>query len=135
MEIDELLNDLVWVYLKEPDDFLKVRETLSRIGIASFKEHTLTQTAHILHKQGHYAIVHFKQLFLLDRKPSDFTQEDRARLNTIANLLQEWGLVELVDPEKSAAPVAPLSMINIVRYKEKSQWTFVTKYSIGKKRY
>lgn len=135
MEIEELLDDLIWVTLAEPDDFLKVRETLSRIGIASFKERTLTQTAHILHKQGQYAIVHFKQLFLLDRKPSDFTQEDRARLNTIANLLQEWGLIELVDPKKTEAPVAPLSAVNIVRYKEKSQWTFVTKYSIGKKRY
>jgi hypothetical protein len=135
MEIEELLNDLVWVKLAEPDDFLKVRETLSRIGIASFKERTLTQTAHILHKQGQYAIVHFKQLFLLDRKSSDFTYEDRARLHTIANLLEEWGLVEIIDRTKTADPVAPLSSINIVRYKEKANWTFVTKYSIGKKRY
>lgn len=143
MEIEDVLDDLIWVKLSEPDDFLKVRETLSRIGIkgavydvdGNFKERTLTQTAHILHKQGQYAIVHFKQLFLLDRKQSDFTEEDRARLNTIANLLQEWGLIELVDPDKSASPVAPLSAITIVRYKEKGQWTFVTKYSIGKKRY
>lgn len=128
------MDDLIWVTLKEPDDFLKVRETLSRIGVASKKDKTLYQSCHILHKQGKYAIIHFKQLFLLDGKKSDFSDEDRARLNTIANLLAEWKLVTLVDPRKSADPVAPLSQIKIISHKEKNDWILVTKYNIGKKR-
>jgi hypothetical protein len=122
------------VQLKEPDDFLKVRETLSRIGVASKKDRTLYQSAHILHKQGRYFIIHFKQLFLLDGKKSDFSDEDRSRLNTIANLLAEWKLVKLVDSRKSADPVAPLSQIKIISHKEKNDWSLVTKYNIGKKR-
>jgi len=129
---EDLLNSFIWVTLKEPDDFLKVRETLSRIGVASRKEKTLYQSAHILHKQGRYALVHFKQLFLLDGKKSDFSLDDQARLNTIANLLHEWGLVELVDPDKSKEPTAPLSQIKIISHKEKSEWVLVTKYTIGK---
>lgn len=128
------LNELVEVTLPNPDNFLKVRETLSRIGVASKKDNTLYQSCHILHKQGKYYIVHFKQLFLLDGKQSDFVEDDRARLNTIANLLYEWELVDLVDEDKSASPVAPLSQIKIISHKEKSNWNLVAKYNIGKKR-
>ena len=128
------IRELVEVTLPDPDSFLKVRETLSRIGVASKKEKILYQSCHILHKQGKYYIVHFKQLFLLDGKSSDFSDEDRGRLNTIANLLDEWELVSLVDVDKSREPVAPLSLIKIIPYKEKSEWNLVTKYNIGKKR-
>jgi hypothetical protein len=124
----------VEVTLPNPDNFLKVRETLSRIGVASKKDKTLFQSCHILHKQGKYYITHFKQLFLLDGKQSDFTEDDRARLNSIANLLDEWKLVELVDVQKSSEPVAPLSQIKIISHKEKSEWNLVAKYNIGKKR-
>lgn len=128
------LDELIEVTLREPDDFLKIRETLSRIGVASKKDRTLYQSCHILHKQGRYFVIHFKQLFLLDGKKSDFSDEDRARLNTIANLLAEWKLLTLVDPKKSADPVAPLSQIKIISHKEKNDWILVTKYNIGKKR-
>ena len=128
------INELVEVTLPNPDNFLKVRETLSRIGVASKKDKTLYQSCHILHKQGRYYIVHFKQLFLLDGKQSDFVEDDRARLNTIANLLSEWELVSLVDENKSAEPVAPLSQIKIISHKEKTDWNLVAKYNIGKKR-
>lgn len=128
------LSELIEVRLPDPDNFLKVRETLSRIGVASKKDKTLYQSCHILHKQGRYYIIHFKQLFLLDGKSSDFSDEDKARLNTIANLLKEWNLVELVDARKSAEPVVPLSYIKIISYKEKNEWNLVTKYSIGKKK-
>ena len=128
------LDELIEVRLSEPDDFLKVKETLSRIGVASKKEKTLYQSCHILHKQGKYYIVHFKQLFLLDGKTSDFSEEDRGRVNTISNLLAEWGLVSLVDESKSEDPIAPLSQIKIISHKEKTEWNLVTKYNIGKKR-
>lgn len=128
------LNELIEVRLSEPDDFLKVKETLSRIGVASKKEKTLYQSCHILHKQGKYYIVHFKQLFLLDGKSSDFSDEDRGRVNTIANLLAEWKLVTLVDESKSEQPITPLSQIKIIPHKEKLEWNLVTKYNIGKKR-
>ena len=128
------IKELIEVTLPEPDNFLKVRETLSRIGVASRKDQTLYQSCHILHKQGKYYILHFKQLFLLDGKNSDFSEDDRARLNTIANLLHEWELVDLVDEDKSSNPVAPLSQIKILSHKEKNDWTLVTKYTIGKKR-
>lgn len=128
------IKELVEVTLPNPDNFLKVRETLSRMGVASKKDKTLYQSCHILHKQGKYYIVHFKQLFLLDGKQSDFTEDDRARLNTIANLLHEWELVELVSEQKSSEPVAPLSQIKIISHKEKSEWNLVAKYNIGKKR-
>jgi Bacteriophage translational regulator len=128
------IRELVEVTLPNPDNFLKVRETLSRMGVASKKDKTLYQSCHILHKQGKYYIVHFKQLFLLDGKQSDFTEDDRARLNTIANLLHEWELVELVSDQKSADPVAPLSQIKIISHKEKNEWNLVAKYNIGKKR-
>lgn len=128
------IEELIEVTLAEPDDFLKVKETLSRIGVASKMEKTLYQSCHILHKQGRYYITHFKQMFLLDGKKSDFSDEDRGRLHTIANLLQEWKLVKLVDPEKSKSPVSPISQIKIIPHKEKGNWTLVTKYSIGKKK-
>lgn len=128
------INELVEVTLPNPDNFLKVRETLSRIGVASKKDKTLYQSCHILHKQGKYYIIHFKQLFLLDGKQSDFTEDDRARLNTIANLLCEWELVNLVNEQKSSDPVAPLSQIKIISHKEKHEWNLVAKYTIGKKR-
>lgn len=128
------ISELVEVTLPNPDNFLKVRETLSRIGVASKKDKTLYQSCHILHKQGRYYIVHFKQLFLLDGKQSDFVEDDRARLNTIANLLHEWELISLVIEDKSAVPVAPLSQIKIISHKEKSDWNLVAKYNIGKKR-
>jgi hypothetical protein len=128
------LEELVEVKLTEPDDFLKIRETLSRIGVASKKDRTLYQSCHILHKQGKYYLVHFKELFLLDGKRSDFSEDDVARRNTIANLLAEWNLLELVDPKKSSDPVATLGQIKIISHKEKNDWSLVTKYNIGKKR-
>jgi len=128
------LEELIEVTLSEPDDFLKIRETLSRIGVASKKDRTLYQSCHILHKQGKYYIVHFKQLFLLDGKHSDFSDDDRGRLNAIANLLAEWNLLKLVDSKKSSDPVSPLSQIKIISHKEKNDWSLVTKYTIGKKR-
>jgi len=128
------LNELVEVKLSNEDDFLKIRETLSRIGIASKKDKTLYQSCHILHKQGRYYIVHFKELFLLDGKKSDFSEEDKARRNTIANLLHEWELLDLVDEDKTNDPVLPINMIKIIAYKEKNDWTLITKYNIGKKR-
>ena len=122
------------VTLKTADDFLKVRETLTRVGVASKKSDTLFQSCHILHKQGKYYITHFKELFALDGKPTDFTDDDKARRNTITNLLAEWGLVNLVQPEKSAEPIAPLSQIKVIPHSQKSDWELVTKYNIGKKR-
>ena len=127
------LETLVEVKLKSDEDFLKVRETLTRIGVASKKEKKLYQSCHILHKQGQYYIVHFKELFALDNKPSNFSEEDVGRRNTIANLMAEWGLVDLVDANKSKEPVAAISQIKIIPFKEKSEWELVTKYNIGRK--
>ena len=127
------IKELIEVKLLEPDDFLKIKETLTRIGVASKKEKTLYQSCHILHKQGHYYVVHFKQMFMLDGKKSDFSDDDRARLNTIANLLHEWELLDLVDENKSKSPVAALSQIKILTHKEKADWKLVTKYTVGKK--
>lgn len=129
-----MLDSLVEVKLKDEDDFLKVRETLTRIGVASKKDQKLYQSCHILHKQGRYYIVHFKELFLLDGKPSNFSEEDKSRRNTIANLIAEWGLVDLVDSQKTKEPVAALSQIKVLPYKEKDDWELVTKYNIGKKK-
>lgn len=126
------LDDLIEVELSQQDDFLKVRETLTRIGIASKKDNTLYQSCHILHKKGKFYIIHFKQLFLLDGKPSNFTTEDHGRLNTIANLLHDWNLVKLVDPNKSKDPIASLAQIKILAHKEKNNWNLVQKYTIGK---
>lgn len=128
-----ILDTLVEVTLSQQDDFLKIKETLTRIGVASKKDKTLYQSCHILHKQGKYYIVHFKELFALDGKPSNFSDEDKGRRNTIANLLAEWELVKLVDEVKTSDPVTPLSMIKILPYGEKPNWDLVTKYSIGKR--
>ena len=119
------------IKLGEPDDFLKIRETLSRIGVASRKERKLYQSCHILHKQGRYYIVHFKELFALDGKPTNLSQNDIERRNTIAGLLEDWGLVEVLGLSE---PRAPLSQIKIISFKEKDEWTLETKYNIGKKR-
>jgi len=116
--------------LIEPDNFLKVRETLTRIGIASRKDNKLFQSCHILHKQGRYFIVHFKELFALDGKQSDISMSDIERRNCIAELLQDWGLLKILDKSK-AEPKASLSQIKVVSYKEKSEWELVPKYNIG----
>ena len=124
-------EQMLEISLKEPDDFLKVRETLSRIGVASRKERKLYQSCHILHKQGRYFIVHFKELFALDGKQTNLSENDIARRNTIAKLLADWDLVEVLGvPE----PVAPLSQIKVLSYREKEDWTLETKYNIGKKK-
>lgn len=120
------------VTLNEPDDFLKVRETLTRIGVASRKENKLFQSCHILHKQGRYFIVHFKELFLLDGKKSNLEENDIARRNTIAQLMSDWGLITIEDGEK-AKPLAPLRQIKIIPYKEKENWELCPKYNIGSK--
>ena len=124
-------DQMLEVALKEPDDFLKVRETLSRIGVASRKERKLYQSCHILHKQGKYYIVHFKELFALDGKETNLSENDIARRNTIAKLLNDWNLVGV---EGKIEPVAPLSQIKILSFKEKDEWTLETKYNIGKKK-
>jgi len=126
------LSELVEVKLNDKDDFLKIKETLSRIGIASKKDKTLYQSCHILHKQGKYYIVHFKEMFLLDGKGSNFTDDDKARRNTIANLLHDWELLDLIDEAKTKELVAPISHIKIIPHKQKGEWTLVTKYTIGK---
>lgn len=128
------VDNLLEVRLKQEDDFLKVRETLTRIGVASRKDKTLYQSCHILHKKGKYYIVHFKELFALDGKPTDFTDNDLARRNTIANLLEEWGLIKIVNTDSAKDIIAPLSQIKIIAYKERDEWQLTTKYNIGKKR-
>ena len=132
------MNNIEWhqdkmleVKLKEPDDFLKVRETLSRIGVASRKERKLYQSCHILHKQGRYFIVHFKELFALDGKGTNISENDVSRWNSIASLLSDWGLVEIIGDSE---PKAPLSQIKVISFKEKHEWTLETKYNIGKKK-
>ena len=124
-------EQMLEVGLKEPDDFLKVRETLSRIGVASRKERNLYQSCHILHNQGRYYIVHFKELFALDGKETNLSENDIARRNSIAKLLKDWGLVDI---KGNTDVVAPLSQIKIISYKEKDEWILETKYNIGKKR-
>ena len=120
------------VKLVDPDNFLLVKETLTRIGVASKKDNTLYQSCHILHKQGRYAIMHFKEMFLLDgKKNTDFSENDLARRNTITNLLEEWGLIELVDKKSTEEPVVPISHIKIIPFKDKKEWNLVAKYSIG----
>ena len=128
------IEHLLEVKLKAEDDFLKVRETLTRIGVASRKEKKLYQSCHILHKKGKYYIVHFKELFALDGKSTDFDENDLGRRNTIANLLSEWGLIEVVNIEQSKLPIAPLSQIKVISYGERGDWELVTKYNIGSKR-
>ena len=122
--------DMLEVTLNEPDDFLKIRETLTRIGVASRKDNKLFQSCHILHKQGRYFIVHFKELFLLDGKPSNLIENDIQRRNTISTLLADWGLVNIVNPEV-AKDLAPLRQIKVIPFKEKTQWELCPKYNIG----
>ena len=128
------VENLIEVTLAKSDDFLKVRETLTRIGVAAKKEKVIYQSCHILHKQGKYYIVHFKELFVLDGKPSSIVENDLARRNTITNLLEEWGLIKVVEPEKIKEPRAPLSQIKILSHKDKHEWQLVAKYNIGKKK-
>ena len=127
------LESLVEVKLNKEDDFLKVRETLTRIGVASKKDKTLYQSCHILHKQGRYYIVHFKELFALDGKATNISDEDVGRRNAVAKLIAEWGLVTLINSKKIEEPIAPLSQIKILPYKEKDEWNLVAKYNIGRK--
>ena len=128
------IDEMVECTLAEPDDFLKIRETLTRIGVASRKDKTLFQSCHILHKQGRYYIVHFKELFILDGKPTNFSENDQARRNTIANLLVEWNLIQLVNSEKTSTLVVPLNQLKILAYKEKEEWVLTAKYNIGNKK-
>ena len=127
------IEDMVEVTLNQQDDFLKVRETLTRIGVASKKDNVLYQSCHILHKRGKYYIVHFKELFALDGKPTDIAENDLARRNTITNLLQDWELITIVDKNKTQDPVVSLSQIKIIAHKDKHNWELVPKYNIGKK--
>ncbi len=127
------LTKFVEVSLNEQDDFLKVRETLTRIGVSSRKERVLYQSCHILHKQGRYYIVHFKELFALDGKPSNISENDIQRRNAIANLLEEWGLVKVLNPKIIEGNIAPLHQIKIISFKEKDDWNLIAKYNIGKR--
>jgi len=127
------LNKFVEVTLNEQDDFLKVRETLTRIGVSSRKEKVLYQSCHILHKQGQYYIVHFKELFALDGKPSNISENDIQRRNAIANLLEEWCLVKITNRKLLEDNIAPLHQIKIISFKEKDDWELIAKYNIGKK--
>ena len=126
-------SDMVEITFKEDDDFLKIKETLTRMGVASNRDKILYQSTHILHKQGQYYIVHFKELFALDGKPTNFSENDQARRNTIANLLAEWGLIKLVNPDQTTT-VVPLNQLKILAYKEKDEWALTAKYNIGSKK-
>ena len=128
------IDTMVECSLENPDDFLKVKETLTRIGVASRKDKTLYQSCHILHKQGRYFIVHFKELFALDGKPTNFSENDQARRNTIANLLAECGLIKLISPSVTEELVVPLNQLKILSFKEKEDWNLTAKYNIGSKR-
>ena len=125
------IENMLEISFKENDDFLKIRETLTRIGVASRKDKTLYQSCHILHKRGKYYLVHFKELFALDGKESSITENDLARRNAIARLLDEWDLLSILDEEQSSTPLAPMSQIKVLPHKEKSEWNLVAKYNIG----
>lgn len=131
--MSNLIDSMVEVTLNHKDDFLKVKETLTRIGVASRKDNILYQSCHILHKQGKYYITHFKELFALDGKDTDLSENDISRRNTIANLLAEWGLIGLVNPAKTVDPVAPISQIKVIAFKDKDKWDLQSKYNIGHK--
>jgi len=133
IEVQWQQSDMIEVTLNQPDDFLKVRETLTRIGVASRKEQKIYQSCHILHKQGKYYIVHFKELFALDGKNTNFSLNDMQRRNRIVKLLSDWGLVEVVYPD-SITDVAPLSQIKILAFKDKENWILESKYNIGRKK-
>ena len=132
--LDLKVEDLLEVTLKAEDDFLKVRETLTRIGVSSKKDNKLYQSCHILHKRGKFYIVHFKELFALDGLPTDIDDTDIGRRNTIANLLDEWGLVDIVEPKKASEPIVSLAQMKIIPFKDKQNWELVPKYHIGKKK-
>lgn len=130
--MNDILETLVEIKIAEEEDFLKIKETLTRIGVASRKEKKLYQSCHILHKQGRYYIVHFKEMFALDGKPSNFSDEDKGRRNKIANLLQDWGLLKVVEPDSIVDPQATMSQIKIINHKEKNEWTLEAKYNMGR---
>ena len=125
------IENMLEISFNENDDFLKIRETLTRIGVASRKDRTLYQSCHILHKRGKYYLVHFKELFALDGKDSSITENDLARRNAIARLLEEWKLLKIVKPEQASTPLAPMSQIKVLPHKEKNEWSIVAKYNIG----
>ncbi|MGZ4849775.1 MAG: translational repressor RegA [Candidatus Bathyarchaeia archaeon] len=129
-----IVDSLVEVKIAQEQDFLKVKESLTRIVIASRKEKRLFQSCHILHKQGRYYIVHFKELFILDGKPSDFSDEDKGRRNTITQLLAQWGLVKIVDENQVKTPTTPISQIKIIKHDEKGDWILEAKYNIGRRK-
>ena len=132
--MNELIDKLIEVKIGEEEDFLKIKETLTRIGVASRKENKLYQSCHIFHKQGKYYIVHFKEMFIIDGKPSNFSDEDMGRRNKIVELLQDWGLLRVVEPEKIKEPLASISQIKILSHKEKNEWTLEAKYNMGRKK-
>lgn len=132
--MNNVVDTLLEIKLGEEDDFLKVRETLTRIGVASKNGNILYQSCHILHKQGKFYVVHFKEMFMLDGKPSNFTEDDIGRRNAIANLLSDWGLVTIVDPARSDSPRAGMNQIKIIAFRDKDQWELVQKYNIGKRK-
>lgn len=132
--MNELLDKLVEVKIGEEEDFLKIKETLTRIGVASRKEKTLYQSCHIFHKQGRYYIVHFKEMFAIDGKPSNFTEEDKGRRNKIIELLQDWGLIRVVEQQKIKEPIASIGQIKIINHKEKAEWNLEVKYNMGRKK-
>jgi len=132
--MNELLDSLIEVKIAEEEDFLKIKETLTRIGVASRKEKKLYQSCHIFHKQGRYYIVHFKEMFLIDGKPSNFSDEDKGRRNKIISLLQDWGLLKVVEPESITDLQASMNQIKIINHKEKNDWTLEAKYNMGRKK-
>ena len=125
------IDDMLEISFKENDDFLKIRETLTRIGVASRKDKTLYQSCHILHKRGRYYLVHFKELFALDGKESTITENDLGRRNAITRLLEEWELLSIVNASKASEPLAPMSQIKVLPHKEKDEWNLIAKYNIG----
>jgi hypothetical protein len=132
--MNDLLGDLIEVKIAEEEDFLKIKETLTRIGVASRKEKKLYQSCHIFHKQGKYYIVHFKEMFAIDGKPSNFSEEDKGRRNKIIELIQDWGLLKVVEADSIKDPLASMSQIKIINHKEKSEWTLEAKYNMGRKK-
>ena len=132
--MSDFLSSLIEVIIAEEEDFLKIKETLTRIGVSSRKENTLYQSCHIFHKQGRYYIVHFKEMFAIDGKPTNFSDEDKGRRNKIAELLEDWGLLKVIEPEMIKFPLAPMSQIKIINHKEKNEWTLETKYNMGRKK-
>lgn len=132
--MNELLNKLIEIRIGEEEDFLKIKETLTRIGVASKKDKTLYQSCHIFHKQGKYYIVHFKEMFAIDGKTSNLSEEDIGRRNKIVELLQEWGLIRVVNPQAIESPKASMGQIKIINHKEKNEWKLEAKYNIGRKK-